>query len=153
MTSNPFDAVNDAFQFTQQPANREVVGQPFIPKVLVALLTPQGVPDSGFDGQTVTLSLAQDPSNGTAKLSGNTAILQGGVAVFPNLSLDTAGDGYVLQATITASADDLTPGQSNAFDVVHPRSCIGPARVTALTGATRTTGKKRLRRIPMTTIR
>ncbi len=118
VTSNPFDAVNDAFQFTQQPANREVVGQPFTPKVLVTLMTPQGVPDSGFDGQTVTLSLAQDPSNGKAKLSGNTATLLGGVAVFPNLSLDTEGDGYVLQATITASSDDLTPGQSNAFDVV-----------------------------------
>ncbi|MGO9463151.1 MAG: beta strand repeat-containing protein, partial [Isosphaeraceae bacterium] len=118
VTSNPFDAVNDAFQFTQQPANREVVGQPFTPQVLVSLMTPQGIPDSGFDGQTVTLSLEEDPSNGKAKLSGNTAILQGGVAVFPNLSLDTEGDGYVLQATITASADDLTPGKSSAFDVV-----------------------------------
>ena len=128
VTSIPFDAVNDAFQFTQQPANREVVGQPFTPKVLVTLMTPQGLPDSGFDGQTVTLSLAQDPSNGKAKLSGNTAILQGGVAVFPNLSLDTEGDGYVLQATITASADDLTPGQSNAFDVV-------PSQVLHWTGS------------------
>ena len=128
LTSSPFDAVNDAFQFTQQPANREVVGQPFTPRVLVTLKNPQGLPDSGFDSQTVTLSLAQDPSNGKAKLSGNTATLLGGVAVFPNLSLDTEGDGYVLQATITASADDLTPGQSNAFDVV-------PSQILHWTGA------------------
>ena len=62
---------------------------------------------------TITVALGANPGGGT--LSGTLSLAAtSGVAVFPGLSIDKAGAGYVLSAT----APDLTAAESDAFTIV-----------------------------------
>ena len=60
------------------------------------------------DSDTVTLTIGSNPTGGTP--SGTlTLTVSGGIAIFSDLSIDLAGDGYTLHATTTglANADSV----------------------------------------------
>jgi hypothetical protein len=55
---------------------------------------------------TVTISIGNDPSGGSATLSGTlTLTFANGLATFNDLSIDTAGTGYTLHATASVGPD------------------------------------------------
>jgi uncharacterized protein YjdB len=99
ITSNAFNVTPGApasVSFTVQPGD-VVAGFPISPAVQVEVRDAQGnlvdVP------ATVVVSLATNP--GGAALSGTTTTSTvAGVATFDDLSLDIAGDGYTLEATV-----------------------------------------------------
>jgi hypothetical protein len=63
---------------------------------------------------TITLSIGSNPSGGT--LSGTlTLTVTNGVATFSDLSIDLAGLGYTLHATIGGSLPDI---DSNPFNII-----------------------------------
>jgi hypothetical protein len=63
----------------------------------------------------VTISIGTDPSGGTATLGGNlTVTVSSGIATFSDLSIDLAGDGYTLHATVGGSLGDI---DSDAFSI------------------------------------
>jgi hypothetical protein len=65
------------------------------------------------NSDTITLSLGSNPSGGT--LGGTlTVTVVNGVATFSDLSIDLAGAGYTLHASIGAGLPDL---DSDAFNV------------------------------------
>ncbi|MCY1015011.1 beta strand repeat-containing protein [Pyxidicoccus sp. MSG2] len=113
-TSQPFTitaapVVAHDLAFTQEPGELEAGGT-FSPSVRVTVRDAAGnpVPMS----MPVTLALGANPEGGT--LSGTlTANTTDGVAVFPELSLDKAGEGY----TLVASAPGVEPVTSAAFRV------------------------------------
>ncbi|QSQ27551.1 hypothetical protein JY651_22715 [Pyxidicoccus parkwayensis] len=95
--------------FTQQPGELEAGGT-FSPSVQVTVRDAAGAPVPM--SVPVTLALSANPAGGM--LSGTlTANTTNGVATFPELSLDKAGEGYVL----TASAPGVEPANSAAFKV------------------------------------
>ena len=80
------------------------------PAVEVRALDGDGQPFTGFTG-TITLALGSHPTG--AALSGTlTAPASGGVARFPDLSLDKVGS-----YTLTAAAQGLTGATSASFDI------------------------------------
>ena len=63
----------------------------------------------------VTLVIGNDPSLGTATLTGGGATpASGGVATFAGLSIDTLGIGY----TLIASSGSLTGTESQQFNIL-----------------------------------
>ncbi len=112
-TSTAFDIAPGAatrLVFTTQPS-AATAGQPIAPAVTVAAQDAFGNTDPGLTG-TVTLALVMNP--GGATLSGGGPVnAVAGVASFPTLSVDRAGNGY----TIGASATGLAPATSTAFNV------------------------------------
>jgi hypothetical protein len=104
-------AAADHLLFMQQPADT-AAGQTITPAVLVAVVDAYGNLVTSDNSDTVTLALGSNPSGGT--LRGTlTLTVSGGVAAFSDLSIDVAGDGYTLQATMTG----LQGAESSAFHI------------------------------------
>src|SRR5262249_12450905 len=90
-------AAADHLLFLQQPADT-AAGQT-LAAVMVAVVDPFGNVLTGDDSDTVTLSLGANPGGGA--LSGTlTVAVVNGVATFGDLSIDQAGAGYTLHASI-----------------------------------------------------
>jgi uncharacterized protein YjdB len=99
-----------ALFFTTQPSSAPA-GSPISPAVVVTAKDAGGLIATSFTG-TVTIAIGTNPGSGT--LSGTLSVAAvGGVATFPNLSINNAGTGY----TLTAAATGLTAATSNAFNV------------------------------------
>jgi hypothetical protein len=117
--------------FVTQPS-ASVAGTVIAPPVVVAAQDAQGTLVPTFAGN-VTITLAANP--GSASLSGSaSALASGGLATFPNLSLDKIGTGYTLQA----AAASLTPATSAGFNVTGgaaARLAITVQPVTAPSGS------------------
>ncbi|TVR93734.1 MAG: hypothetical protein EA418_11570, partial [Wenzhouxiangellaceae bacterium] len=93
-----------------------VIDGPFFGGVVVHVLDSNGNLFSDDSSTVVEISFSADPS-GIASLSGTTSVtVSGGVAVFPDLSIDQLGNGYVLRAS--DQADALDAGDSEAFAVL-----------------------------------
>ncbi|HVM44128.1 MAG TPA: hypothetical protein VMT77_11485, partial [Gemmatimonadales bacterium] len=112
-TSTPFNVTPGAataLAFTGQPGNA-TAGVALAPAIQVTARDSLGNVATGFTG-TVTLALANDPTNDT--LTGTTtAAAAAGVAQFSNAIVRRAGTGY----TLAASANGLTGATSGAFNV------------------------------------
>src|SRR6266704_2905790 len=111
--------------FTQQPQTTTEAGATITPPVQVAAFDASEHVVQGFTG---TIGLALEPASNGGTLSGGTPInAVNGIATFPSLSVDKAGNGYTLRAT----ASGLTDATSNSFAVTPPPS--GSLRVTTST--------------------
>src|SRR5262249_43274420 len=98
--------------FLQQPTDT-AAGAVIIPPVSVAVVDQFGNIVISDHSDMVTLSIGTNPSGGT--LSGClTMTVTGGIAIFSDLSIDLAGDGYTLHATTMG----LTAGDSDAFSII-----------------------------------
>ncbi|HET7248809.1 MAG TPA: hypothetical protein VFI79_03115 [Gemmatimonadales bacterium] len=96
--------------FIVQPSTTPA-GATIIPAVQVAAQDALGNTVKSFTG-TVTMTISTNPGSGT--LSGTTTVLlNAGVAAFSTLSINKAGVGYKLRATVTG----LTNATSTAFDI------------------------------------
>jgi hypothetical protein len=112
--------------FGSGPGNAQA-GQPLTP-VLVSVVDSAGTRVAGAD-TLITVALGANP--GTATLSGTvTTHAVNGVARFADLTIDKAGTGYTLTATVTG----LRPDTSAAFDVTGPPPTTGNLTVTTATG-------------------
>ncbi len=115
VTSGAFDvtaAATAQLVFTTQPTTT-TAGATLAPTVEVAVEDSYGNRETSDDTTTVTLALGANP--GSATLAGTlTETASGGLAVFPNLIVDRAADGYALTATGSAANEAAT---SNSFDV------------------------------------
>src|SRR3989441_1035529 len=110
--------------FTQQP-QRTDVGATITPPVQVAALDASEHVVQGFTG---AIGLALQPASNGGTLSGGTPInAVNGIATFPSLSVDKAGNGYTLRAT----ASGLTDATSNTFNVTPPPNQSPVAAFTA----------------------
>src|SRR6266581_6056956 len=113
--------------FTQQPQTTVVAGAAITPPVQVAALDASEHVVQGFTG---TIGLALEPASNGGTLSGGTPVnAVNGVATFPSLSVDKAGNGYTLRAT----ASGLTDVTSSAFAVTPPPPTTGDLTVTTST--------------------
>ena len=102
----------DHLAFVVQPSNT-AMNQTITPAVTVEI---RDVNDNLVTNATdaVTLVIGNDPSLGTATLTGGGATpASGGVATFSGLSIDIIGIGY----TLNASAPGLTGAGSDSFDI------------------------------------
>jgi hypothetical protein len=111
--TSPLFAISAAaatqLDFTVQPTTT-AAGAIITPAVEVTAEDAFGNP-ANFTGD-ITVTIGTNPSGGN--LSGTTTVpAVGGVAVFGNLSIDTPGVGYRLEANATG----LTPATSNAFSI------------------------------------
>jgi hypothetical protein len=101
-TITPAEA--DHLLFLQQPTDT-ATGQTIGPAVIVAVVDAFGNVETGDNSDTVTLSLGNNPGGGT--LSGTLAVtVSGGIASFTDLSIDQAGVGYTLHATVGGGLPD-----------------------------------------------
>jgi hypothetical protein len=95
------------------PPSDTVAGQTISPAVMVAVVDQFGNIETGDNSDTVTLSLGTNPGGGT--LSGTlTVTVVEGIATFSDLSIDQAGVGYTLHATVGGSLADI---DSNPFNI------------------------------------
>ncbi|MGH7674278.1 MAG: hypothetical protein ACREMV_03320, partial [Gemmatimonadales bacterium] len=93
--------------FTTQPGST-TAGAAISPSVVVGARDPFGNPAGGFAG-TVTMGIGNNP--GGATLGGTPAVAaSGGVATFPNLTLNRTGSAYTLVATAPGLASALSTG-------------------------------------------
>jgi hypothetical protein len=107
-------AAADHLLFQQQPTGT-AAGQTIAPAVTVAVVDQFGNVLTDDNTDMVTISIGADPSSGTAMLGGTlTVTVSGGIATFTDLSIDLAGDGYTLHATIGGSLPDI---DSSAFSI------------------------------------
>jgi hypothetical protein len=109
--------------FSQQPS-AATAGSVIAPAVTVKILDQYGNLLNTDNTDTVTISLATNPAGGT--LSGTlTATVSGGVATFSNLSINQAGNGYVLGAksgslaAITSAAFNVTSNVTTGSTVIE----------------------------------
>jgi hypothetical protein len=113
VTSAPFDiSAGPAARlaFVQQPSNI-VSGAAISPAVTVQLRDAAGNPVTSPE-RNITLTLGANPGGGT--LSGTLTVLtSGGIATFSTLTVDKAGAGY----TLAASLPPLTGATSAPFNV------------------------------------
>ena len=115
--------------FIVQPGTTPA-GATIIPAVQVAAQDALGNTVKTFTG-TVTMTISTNPSAGT--LSGTTTVaLSAGMASFSTLSINKAGVGYRLRATVTG----LTNATSAAFDIAPAAATqlfyeMGPSTSTA----------------------
>jgi hypothetical protein len=134
--SAPFDIFTgpvSQLSFTVQPATA-TAGTPITPAVQVSARDGVGNTVTSFS-DTVTIALGTDPVSGT--LGGTLKVVaSGGVATFPDLTLDKTGSGYRLQATsggwvAASSAFSVTaaPATQLAF-LVQPASTGAGAAIT-----------------------
>ena len=115
--------------FGAAPGNARA-GQPLTP-VVVTVVDSAGTRVAGAD-TLITIALGPGPS---ATLSGTlTAHAVNGAARFGDLTIDKAGTGYTLTATVAG----LKPDTSAAFDVTGPPPTTGNLTVTTTTGGTGT---------------
>lgn len=140
-TSTPTRTPGPAVQlgFIVQPPPTATAGAPFTVKVAIQDASGATVP---YASATITISIGTNPGGGA--LSGTTSVgTLNGVAEFPNLSIDKAGSGYTLVASVTG----LTSATSVAFDVA-PASAASlvvagiPPTVTAGTASSVTVTAK-----------
>jgi autotransporter-associated beta strand protein len=101
-------AAADHLVFLQQPTDT-VGGQTITPAVLVAVVDQFGNVVSGDNSDTVTLAIGNNPSGGTLSGTLNVAVVHG-IAAFSDLSIDQAGYGYTLHATVGGSLPDIDSG-------------------------------------------
>jgi hypothetical protein len=105
-------AAADHLLFLQQPTDT-AAGLTISP-VIVEVVDAFGNVETGDNSDTVTLSLSVNPSGGT--LSGTlTLTVVNGVATFSDLSIDLAGAGYTLHATVGGGLPDL---DSSPFNIL-----------------------------------
>lgn len=114
VTSAPFDVAAGAatkLAFTIQPAASTTAGSTISSPITVAAQDALGNTVAGFGGD---ISVALSGGKAGATLSGTKTITPtNGLAVFSNLSVDSAGTGY----SLVASATGLTDGASNTFAI------------------------------------
>jgi hypothetical protein len=104
-------AAADHLLFLQRPTDT-AAGQTIGP-VIVAVVDAFGNVETGDNCDTITLSLGTNPSGGT--LNGTlTVTVVNGVATFSDLSIDLAGVGYTLYATVRGGLPDI---DSDPFNV------------------------------------
>jgi hypothetical protein len=104
-------AAADHLLFVQQPTDTPA-GQT-ISAVIVVVVDAFGNVETNDNTDTITLSIGINPSGGT--LSGTlTLTVANGVATFGDLSIDQAGVGYTLHATIGGGLSDI---DSDPFNV------------------------------------
>ena len=97
--------------FLQQPTDT-AAGQTISP-VVVEVVDQFGNVETDDNTDTITLSIGANPSGGT--LSGTlTVTVVNGVASFSDLSIDLAGIGYTLHASVGGGLPDL---DSDPFNV------------------------------------
>ena len=118
--------------FTAQPGTT-TAGAAITPAVQITARDALGNTATGFNGN-VTVAIATNPASGTLAGTRTVAAIAG-VATFPGLSIDQAGSGYQLSATVAGVA----PATSAAFDIIaslptHLAFTIQPATTAA--GAT-----------------
>jgi hypothetical protein len=105
-------AAADHLLFLQQPTDT-AAGQTISPAVMVAVVDAYGNVETGDNTDTITLSIGTNPGGGT--LSGTlTLTVLNGVATFTDLSIDQAGMGYTLHATVGGGLPD---SDSDAFTI------------------------------------
>ncbi len=108
--------ITDQLVISGQPPDNAGVGAPF--GLTVAVVGGTGGLDTTYTG-AITVSLAANPTGAT--LGGTlTANVVGGVATFNNLTIDTPGVGYVVQA----AAAGLASTGTDVFDVGHSTSTV-----------------------------
>jgi hypothetical protein len=101
----------DHLLFLQQPTDT-AAGQT-ISTVIVEIVDAFGNVLTNDNSDTITLSIGTNPSGGT--LSGTvTMTVTSGVATFTDLSIDLAGMGYTLHATVGGAVPDI---DSNLFNI------------------------------------
>lgn len=100
--------------FNVEPSN-VVSGEAINPAVAVRVEDILGSTVTSDNSTAITLSLKTNPGNGTLT-GGGTVTVTNGIAVFPNLSINKAGVGYVLEAK---SPTVVKSGVSSPFNVVH----------------------------------
>ena len=99
--------------FVQGPSNT-TAGAVITPAVKVAVEDANGNVETSDNATKVSLAIATNPAGGT--LSGGAAVtVASGIATFPGLSIDKAGNGYTLAASSTPA---YTGATSTAFNVV-----------------------------------
>ncbi len=118
-TSDPFNMLAGAganLEYSVEPTSA-TAGQGISPAIVVTLKDALGNVATGFNGQ---VQLAIDNNAGGGLLSGNTDVAAvAGVATFSDISIDKAGTGYTLSATVSGIAPvlsatfDITPGQAS----------------------------------------
>jgi hypothetical protein len=105
-------AAADHLVFLQQPTTT-AAGHTISPAIVVAIVDQFGNVVTSDNTDTITVSISNNPSGGM--LSGTlTVTVVNGRATFGDLSIDTAGSGYTLHATVGGSLPDI---DSNPFDV------------------------------------
>ena len=113
--------------FTTPPRSVQA-GRPIGP-VQVSIVDSAGNPVAGVDTVTVVVTLHDNPGSDTLNGTKNTHPVNG-VATFTNLSLDTPGQGYTLEA----SAGPLNK-LSDPFNIMAPPPTTGALTVTTNTPA------------------
>ena len=113
--------------FTTPPRSVQA-GRPIGP-VQVSIVDSAGNPVAGVDTVTVVVTLHDNPGSDTLNGTKNTHPVNG-VATFTNLSLDTPGQGYTLEA----SAGPLNK-LSDPFNIMPPPPTTGALTVTTNTPA------------------
>jgi hypothetical protein len=113
--------------FTRQPTTT-TAGVIIVPPVEVTVMDPRGNTDRSFSG-SIDVALYTNPSGGN--LSGTTtAPAVNGVATFPGLSIDQAGNGYRLQAT----GPGVTSATSALFNITPPPGGGAPIALWGFNG-------------------
>src|SRR6267378_2183616 len=92
-------ASNLSISFSTQPSNTSSAASQITPSVKVTVVDNLG---NALRGAKVQISFATNPTG--ALLTGNTVGVTGnnGVAIFSNLGINQAGNGYTLKATVTS---------------------------------------------------
>ena len=99
--------------FQVQPSNA-TAGNIITPAIQVIVRDSLGNTDSSFT-TAITISISTNPVGGT--LSGTASVAPvNGIAQFGDLSISSAGTGYVLRA----SASGATAATSSSFDILAP---------------------------------
>jgi hypothetical protein len=109
-------AAADHLVFLQPPSDT-AAGQTISPAVTVVVVDQFGNGVTTDNTDMLTLSIGTNPSGGTlSALSGNlTVTVVNGVATFSDLSIDLAGMGYSLHATLGGAVPDI---DSNPFNIL-----------------------------------
>ncbi|HET9707443.1 MAG TPA: hypothetical protein VFP39_03975, partial [Gemmatimonadales bacterium] len=137
-TSNAFSVIAGAatqFSFAIQPTTSGA-GSAITPPVQVAALDAYGNVATSYSG-TVNVGFGANPGAGTLSGTTSTAAI-GGVATFPNLSVDKLGAGYTLTAGngggltgATSMPFDVVPGAATALSfTVAPSTTVAGATIT-----------------------
>lgn len=106
-------AGSGVLSFQVQPSTA-TAGNIITPPIQIIVRDSLGNTDTSFTA-AITISISTNPVGGT--LSGTTSVAPvNGIAQFGDLSISSAGTGYVLRA----SASRATAASSNSFDILAP---------------------------------
>ena len=121
LTVNPSTTIA-SIGYTQQPSTA-APGVAISPAVTVDLYDPYGNVITTDNTDKVSIALGANPAKGT--LTGTSPVtVSGGVATFNNLSINKAGNGYTLVATLVGNAA-VSPATSIAFGVAATTTIDG----------------------------